>query len=414
MRNLLLFAIIVTTMFTACQKENLIENQSNLYEPNEYLNSYKESAKEFFTHEEKVDYIIKGLESYKDFFIFLINTNSVANKFIINKFDAISNDECHLILDIRLFNDLGKLRNVNMPKLLEEYNTIKGLNIEYIDLVSYFRNVNGQNFYPEIKFFKSENNKSLLYKNEMTYMVYDGDESKIKFIGEKYVNNKKIENSNVTVTEEYAMNNILFIFTVSELPEEDILKYEKTSEAMVLIDAKMQKLKVMSHKETWVSGASEVCMIAQFTTYNGLALAGGTTGLPICVTDGSAKISCNLGTCGTMLREIKRKDVSDGVEFTINFPILDDFNVTGFTTSQKVCMVYVIFEYDPLAGGKYASLQWGTMPSPLYLSFPSVDGCYAGGTMYTLSDPSYLVSNTNFIHTYSVDFPGSIKFNCVP
>ncbi|MEQ1555001.1 MAG: hypothetical protein ABL929_12520 [Ferruginibacter sp.] len=187
------------------------------------------------------------------------------------------------------------------------------------------------------------------------------------------------------------------------------------------LNYRIEKIKVKQHKESWVAGQSEVAIRAWTNKRNG-RLDGNNNSYPL--TDYYTNTSIT-DFKGFRIKNVKRRDVKNQVEFTINYNVATNWTVNDYNT-KDIIYQYVIFEKDnwPVADRStplfpfYGEAQYASQSA--FFGFKSSDDEYFIGSFYanksgmTINIPqpggNKTYNSTNFLIESREDNVG-IKFN---
>lgn len=202
-------------------------------------------------------------------------------------------------------------------------------------------------------------------------------------------------------------------------PEEMPFKtniYPETGRAT--INFKIQSMRVGVHKESWVSGASEVCIRAKLHCHNDRALGDRNSIYSEHYT--SDQYSNFLGK---LIKKIRRKDIKDATLLTIDYPLQVNWQVE-LINKDPIYFDYLIFERDPWPAkinrferpGRYSVIFPNDLPSMTWMqNYRSSDnndntpynyGTFAGNILIA-------ISANEFAGTGLVQGNGQIAFNTI-
>jgi hypothetical protein len=105
------------------------------------------------------------------------------------------------------------------------------------------------------------------------------------------------------------------------------------------INFKIQNMRVAVHKESWLSGASEVSIRAKLVCHNGRAL-GDPLGEQYEYTSDQYS-----GYRGKLIKKVKRKDIRNVELLTVNYPMQTEWQ-NEWPSQDPVHFIYIIFERD--------------------------------------------------------------------
>ncbi|MEI2710261.1 MAG: hypothetical protein V9E96_14800 [Chitinophagaceae bacterium] len=247
-------------------------------------------------------------------------------------------------------------------------------------LLAAFYNIDGRNYHPQIyipNFQKHISTQSLRTSTDevVEAVFYDGDET----VNEKptYTFNEDgevVPTGNIA-DEDYSLAKPLYIFGLNENSYEDPIIYTPsvTNNTSSTVNAKIEYMTIRHLNESWLAGASEVCIRALSTTWNH-KLMGVSTNPQVSINN----IRTTTSLQGHEIWKLQR--VLCGYEQLVNYPLNINWEVTNFT-SDPIVYTYVIFEADawPI-GTKVAASLIPSNPDPLtnkdYFEFRSNDESY--------------------------------------
>jgi hypothetical protein len=380
MKNLILMActVLFLTVFNACQKEIEVskKNEKNVSETEFALNSLNKIGNDIMKISNELQ--LEGLV-YSE---------------ISKQFDGDNN------VLIRNLDDALKLRNTSLSNLIN--NDLKsGSTLTYN--LGIITDSEGQNHYPQIYIPNIEElkkNNILGTKPPILVIYVSGiDENRTEFDG-YFLNDNKLEKMPFQITEAYSKSNEVWVLSVNERVNNNGEVSSNSSSSPILKSAKsaincqIQNMKIKSHKESWVSGASDVS-IRTYKTYSNI-FAPNTT--QEAIIDGDCSSSSYLGID---IRKFSRNEVSNKKNILINFNLESNWKVDNFYT-DPVRLLYVIFESDGWPAGvkSFTIYENGAIVN---LYYRSTDHYYDAGSIYgnTLNGSfssvyagSYSVSNS--------------------
>lgn len=285
-----------------------------------------------------------------------------------------------------------------------------------------FMNIEGSNYYPHlfIPYFDDLQRGVLGIDNPaiVTYL----DESDDQLGGDSTVvtayqlgsggDINRIDN----VTGFYAREHEVWVVALNERVDDAGLLPPVTTKAFIcepdevpasdpepVIGLVINKIKVTEHKETWLSGASEVHISGLRTYYNGnYPGTGQQADLEMAFPHQWVK--------GALIKKISRSAINDGEEFTVNFELMNNWEVGSFY-GDPILLAYTIFEYDPWpAGKKEATVTFCTSGAGQFyrLEYRSKDINYVKGRWMGNTNSGFC--GPSIYPNYSVDVPG-IQYN---
>jgi hypothetical protein len=192
---------------------------------------------------------------------------------------------------------------------------------------------------------------------------------------------------------------------VDDDPEEMPLKKNIYPEfGRATINFKIQSMRVGVHKESWVSGASEICIRAKLHCHNDRALGDRNSSFSEHYT--SDQYSNYLGK---LIKKVKRKDIKNANLLTIDYSLQRDWQME-LINKDPIYFDYVIFERDPwpaklnsfVRQGRYSII----FPNDSVDNSPYHYGTFAGNILIASSANEYA-------GTGLVQGNGQIAFNTV-
>jgi hypothetical protein len=328
--------------------------------------------------------------------------------------------------------------------------------------VAAFKNLKGQNFYPQIYIPKMQNDEDNQVAN-VSNNTTSNDDVKVVIYGGEIQNNTSSDillgyNINEdgelvawqNIGESYANGNEVWVFSLNEvldpsgrlaIPEDPICNipddpqcsyggggggtsggggtndsdpaelgrgYHPEMGQNTPVNCRIQNMKVKHHKERWAAGKSEVAIRAVLNTINGYSL-GNINSSPEQYVSGVGKTSY----LGKLIRDFTRSEVNDQDLIAINFTIQTQWPTTS-PNSDPVYFDYVIFERDLWPTGKNHLERFDFNVNPFYSQhrynqfYRSADDAYFVGRVTTKANltngiNSILYSN-GFMGYYSIDF----------
>ena len=256
-----------------------------------------------------------------------------------------------------------------------------------------FINIDGQNLYPQI--YIPNFDKHLAKRNSPTYrtsaagdelVIYDGTEPQTTAPSYIYNEEGEIIPTGTVVTEQYALDNEIYIISINENVQYDgtfppeIMPIRLPPQITSNVNFRIERIWVKDNKESWLAGASEVHIKALSATYNHRI-----AGNPL---DAFVDYPTNPSVSpydykGRGIIQLPRNEVtSSGIPYIVDYPLNVNW-VVGNYYSDPIAFCYVIFEYDPWpAGIKGAVSLLPSSPDPTSdrssISFRSSNTSYGG------------------------------------
>lgn len=259
-----------------------------------------------------------------------------------------------------------------------------------------FRNINGENLYPQIyipNFSKHQQQLRTTSANRIAntditaeFVIYDGNETVSEVPSYTYNEEGEVIPTGSIVNEQYAMNNEIYVLSINESVDNDgILPPQIATShppAINTVNFRIEKIYVKESKESWLAGDSEVNIKSIAATWNhrrdGNPLDAVVEYPTLRYVDNSNNYK------GYEIKKVPRSDINSGVgsQYTINYPLNENWKVDNFFT-DPIAYTYVIFEYDKWpAGQKTAASLIPSSPDPTiigdYLNFRSSNSPYGG------------------------------------
>lgn len=243
-----------------------------------------------------------------------------------------------------------------------------------------FKGIEGRDLYPQIYIPFYENVKQRREANPQTRLalvqespkivLYDGDETQTVFKGYYLNDSGELTESNLEIDEEYAENNEVWVISLNE----NIDDANSTTSTLSSPSAKIDKVRIKCHKESWVAGASEVHIITWVSSYR-------FYDLEILLYNGGDYE-------GGRIKKISRSDVKDKKMHDINFNIVKNWNDKAPLADYAH---YVIFEYDAWPTRK-RDVKWTQGGDELIWEYRSSDDYYDKNTVYKGDFLNYYVN----------------------
>ncbi len=240
-------------------------------------------------------------------------------------------------------------------------------------IMNAFSNIEGRNYYPQvfIPFYDELKASGKLSIKDPVLVIYTIDSPNSVYQGYLLGSNGGLIKTQM-VSEAYAKENEVWVISINERVDSEgnlIDAYVKDTgsrtQGVAYPNARFATMKIDSHKEEWVAGASEVHIkrylsFFWFDQYSSTPVAGNVTSEDV-PNDGD----------GWRIKEVKRKDV--GKTLTINWTYISNWPdknyVFDFGPVHTNYFYYVVFEYDA----------WPTGLRNAYIP----DAGVSGNTIYT-------------------------------
>jgi hypothetical protein len=335
--------------------------------------------------------------------LIIVEENSIAKKSITEQRQYVRDNFKQLMKELKpifkdaelkaiLYSEVTKKfdgdYNVLIKTLINNQQVSSKINKEKINsLLSAFYNIDGRNYHPQIYIPNFENhntnqNLRTATSEDAEVVFYDGDETVIQVPTYSYNEDGEVVPSGNIADENYAYARPLYIFGLNESPEDLIYigngisgtnGTSGTNNTTSTVNARINKMTVRHRNESWLGGASEVCMRALSTTWNH-RLLGVTTNPQVSINNIRTTTSFQGHEIWKMARVLCNN------EYTLNYAIHQNWNITSFS-SDPIVYSYVIFEADAWpTGTKVAASLIPSNPDPLtnkdFFEFRSADESY--------------------------------------
>lgn len=358
-----------------------------------------------------------------------MSTTAVSILFSLQKIDfrdlvynevekELSGDYTALLDDV--FDSVFTITKFDLQNEIADFLRQKSYGIDLKGSIYAFDNINGKKYFPQIliPFYMEYKSGGLLKKQQPILVVFDGNESLLEYDGFQMQNGNIKQ---VKVDENFALKNEVWVINLNEIIESDSdkerLKKQVGGQKKVEpldagrqtvecddgnpdtpseqgIDVYMESLGISCHKESWISGASEVeIKLTSRNATNAIWYWGWENGIPT---------KHEFGTYH--LKTFKRSEIGNG-PYLINKTIVgtaaayvtDDGTVHqtplwwGTITPDPLLrderyhiIYYAIYEHDTWPNGsrRVADVTSELMPfAPLtaYIHFVSADSEYDKG-----------------------------------
>jgi hypothetical protein len=242
--------------------------------------------------------------------------------------------------------------------------------------LSAFKNLNGASYFPHIFIPKFQhdsdeglnNSTSNIVEDDIVFAFYGGSGDSISGSHPAYYLDEDSLKYYGLVNETFADNNEVWVFALNEsldadgklaLPcgDED---YPcgggggsggggggggggNTSNGIgdgTNVNYRINKMTVRHHNESWLAGQSEVRIRAWMNYHNGRY-----NGDPAAPFQDYSTEASSTDECGVLIKNVKRKDIKNWVENTVNFTLKTNWTLNIFS-STPVIFQYCIFERD--------------------------------------------------------------------
>lgn len=217
---------------------------------------------------------------------------------------------------------------------------------EYVISIEAFKSVTDEPLFPQlyIPFYENHHGNTNSRKasdSDPTIIIGTGDEGRenATYTGYKLNASGLLEPLDFQISEEYASQNEVWVFSISESTPSVIDYNEDFPNGRVQTldaDARINWMKVKDHKEEWAYGASEVHILTVFSDYNYANIEPKYYGGDIYQ--------------GGKIRDFSRKEVKNESGKSLNFYILADWDYNVAVQGTDYAN-FVIFEYDPWPAG---------------------------------------------------------------
>lgn len=305
-----------------------------------------------------------------------------------------------------------------------------------------FKNLNGRNFYPQIyipKLLQDEENSINNFTSQTNNVGEDDSVKIVIYGGDSIPNNSSLIYPGYIVdtdgdlidwgfiNEEYANDHNVWVFSLNEVVDDQgrlmlppcdpsdpdctgsggggggtppapssIIGINDLSNGIGL-NFRINKIKVKQHKENWLAGQSEVSINAWSNCRNGRVAGSASAPFQDYLTDVTYSDSK-----GILIKNVKRRDVKDQTEFTINYHLNTNWTVDNFNT-KPIIFQYVIFEKDNWPTGERTRAHFPYNGESPYLNqsalftFRSADDEYFLGSFYANKSgmTTNIISNTS-------------------
>ena len=215
-----------------------------------------------------------------------------------------------------------------------------------------FKSLEGNNLYPQL--YAPNFNQipaSISNNNEnLEYVMFVGDEGQTT--APSYFLNEDGDPvpTGITVTEQYAAENQIYIVSINESVDEDgnfdPLPQDPPPPGVTTINVRIKDIRIYENKESWLAGDSEVHIKTLLTYWNGR-----TNGLfnnPIKTIASLRSVSSNSDNKGFEIVKATRSDITSGLGYISNarnYPLETGWRVADYS-SDPIAYIYCIFEYD--------------------------------------------------------------------
>lgn len=228
-----------------------------------------------------------------------------------------------------------------------------------------FMNIDGVDYYPQIY---------IPYFDEMTarrsqgrmatdqnpvIVLYLGDESQEVYPGYQLNTNNEFISTGQMIDEEYALNNEVWVISLNETYFGDSDDSNMGQRLSAGESAKITRIKVKCHKESWTAGASEVNIITVLSEFN--------------FTDLKIKRYGGDTYQGGQLKKVERSDIGDWKG--LDFSVIANWDVNEPLSFDHAN--FVIFEYDSWPTGLKDVTFAHSAQQAFTLEFRSADNEYS-------------------------------------
>lgn len=218
-----------------------------------------------------------------------------------------------------------------------------------------FRGIEGHDLHPQIyiPFYDkvmerrraNSQSKTSFLQEEPVVVLFDGvdpgDDSEVIYTGYHLNESGELTESNLEVDEEYALNNEVWVISINEnVTDEDL---ESANVLVSYPNVRFNKIKISSHKESWIAGASEV-HIKRYLSFYAYALHSTSPTAAAYSSEDAVDDSD-----GWRIKKVHRADVGKWLTFNWvyaqNWPVrMKDFGNGSIIHTDY--FYYVVFEYD--------------------------------------------------------------------
>lgn len=271
-------------------------------------------------------------------------------------------------------------------------------------IMNAFMNLDGKNYYPQvfIPFYDELKATGKLSIKIPTLVIYTHDSPNSLYQGYSLDHKGNLLQTQL-ISEAYAKENEVWIVSLNERVDNDgnvTDGYKNTSSRTLGVsypNARFNTIKIDSHKEEWVAGASEVHIKRYLSFYRYDQYSSNPAVLQVTSEDAFSDGD------GWRISQVKRSDV--GKTLTVNWVYVGDwptkyYNFQDGSSYHTDYIYYVVFEYDSWPTGmRTATIQdAGLSTIPINSSYRSADTFYKIGFIPEYG-ANYWTSTTGFHFT---------------
>lgn len=295
-----------------------------------------------------LELIAKGLPSVMSNSVF----RSILDDEVGKCFDGDYN-----VLFVRLVEacDSANLDLINEMKL---YLFANGQDTSLFDPIGAFNGIEGHNYFPQIYIpCFTENDWD---NEEMPVAIaFNGYESVVEFEGYTIGSGNQYDVVG-GIDEDFSYNRQVWVISLNECVDDNGIPLEYCDEegnvlylggdntalpgGSMTTDAEIEKITIRERFENWAGGRSDIAIRCFAVKMNGSDPVSGL---------GFVKNGNDPNYRGALIKRVKKKDINDGTEFTIFYPIATNWGC-GDKDIEHIRFVFTIFERDcwPASVGK--------------------------------------------------------------
>jgi hypothetical protein len=364
-----IYLLIVTAFATACSELDLVtENKDDrVLDINQKVN---------------VDYAKKYLSALGNSILILQNDTEFRSN-LYSSIEVAFDGEKNVLF--RSFISTGSDKRI-LSKFSQALSQVVG-EASIPEVINAFNNIEGRTLYPQIfiPFYDDLKVIGKIGTVSPTLVIYTVDSPNSEYTGFKLGSDGKLKELDYKINESFAKQNETWVISINERVDntgtvtKDLDNASGRIQGVSYPNARFNKIKITSHKEEWVAGASEVHIkrymsFYRFDQYSSNPVAGNYSSEDA-VDDGD----------GWRIKKVDRSDVGDWL--TVNWVYVSNwpnkyYNFDNGSSFHTDYLYYVVFEYDA----------WPTGLRNAYI--PDAGGStYTVYTCYRSADSYYKMSN---------------------